>query len=56
MLLVDVHFSQVYGAGLMFFAASCALTGLQGFLPTIIASFGFSRHKFSPYHSLAYVH
>ncbi|KAM5533771.1 hypothetical protein V8D89_012546 [Ganoderma adspersum] len=33
---------KVYAAGAMFFAASCALTGLQGFLPTIIASFGFT--------------
>ena len=33
---------------MMFFAASCALTGLQGFLPTIIASFGFSKHRFRP--------
>ena len=40
--------SQVYGAATMFFAASCALTGLQGFLPTIIASFGFSKHRFCP--------
>ena len=38
---------QVYAAGVMFFGANCALSGLQGFLPTIIASFGFSKQIFS---------
>ncbi|KAI1787542.1 MFS general substrate transporter [Ganoderma leucocontextum] len=33
---------QLYAAGVMFFATNCALAGLQGFLPTIIASFGFT--------------
>lgn len=30
----------------MFFGANCALSGLQAFLPTIIASFGFGRHTY----------
>ncbi|KAM5533765.1 hypothetical protein V8D89_012540 [Ganoderma adspersum] len=34
---------KVYGAGVMFFGANCALSGLQAFLPTIIASFGFTN-------------
>ncbi|PIL23415.1 MFS general substrate transporter [Ganoderma sinense ZZ0214-1] len=33
---------KLYAAGTMFFAANCALTSIQAFLPTIIASFGFS--------------
>ncbi|PIL23420.1 MFS general substrate transporter [Ganoderma sinense ZZ0214-1] len=33
---------KLYAAGAMFFGANCALSGLQAFLPTIIASFGFS--------------
>ena len=37
----------MYAAGVMFFGANCALSGLQAFLPTIIASFGFSKQIFS---------
>lgn len=35
--------SQIYAAGVLFFAGNCALAGIQAFLPTIIASFGFSK-------------
>ncbi|EJF57327.1 MFS general substrate transporter [Dichomitus squalens LYAD-421 SS1] len=34
---------KIYAAGVMFFAGNCALSGIQGFLPTIIASFGFTN-------------
>ncbi|KAI1794382.1 MFS general substrate transporter [Ganoderma leucocontextum] len=33
---------KLYAAGVLYFAGNCALAGIQGFLPTIIASFGFT--------------
>nr|VWP00386.1 Transcription factor [Ganoderma boninense] len=33
---------KLYAAGILFFSGNCALAGIQGFLPTIIASFGFT--------------
>ncbi|TBU42195.1 MFS general substrate transporter [Dichomitus squalens] len=33
---------KLYAGGVTYFAANCALSSIQGFLPTIIASFGFT--------------
>ena len=39
---LDLIFVQVYMAGVIYFGLNTALAAIAAFLPTIIASFGFS--------------
>ena len=42
-LRLTTSFAQIYAVGVIYFGANCALVSISAFLPTIIATFGYSE-------------
>ena len=49
------RFAQIYAVGVIYFGANCALASISAFLPTIIATFGYSECGAHGYRTHAYL-